>query len=55
MLEYSDTACMIGGAESHLLCNIVSQNVFKKGCYGTVHVTEVTEMFLMLDIMLIHK
>jgi len=31
MLEYSDTACLIGGAESHLLCNIVSQNVFKKG------------------------
>jgi len=31
MLEYSDAACLIGGAKSHLLCNIVSQNVFKKG------------------------
>jgi hypothetical protein len=29
-LEYSDTACLIGGAELHLLCNIVSQNVFKQ-------------------------
>jgi len=52
MLEYSDTACLIGGAESHLLCNIVC---LERDCYVTVHVSEVTEMFIMLDIMLIHK